>query len=124
MAGKPMRTFWLSKCGLPPSLSVPFLLCSLTLIDLPVLSSPSLTANQQRPISGEEGVVVDLHLGSSFAAKLGLAEIDEWDDARTATTVSESSVDETSEAAQPTVGVEESAGEGKNKKKNKKKKRK
>lgn len=83
-----------------------------------------LTASQQKPINNGGGeVIVDLNLGSPFAAKLGLAEIDEWDDSHTATTVSESSVDETSERVQISDGGGEPTGGGK-KKKNKKKKKK
>lgn len=52
-----------------------------------------LTFYQQKPIKGEEGMVVNLNLGSLFASKLGLSDLDEWD-AKTATTVSESSLDE------------------------------
>lgn len=91
---------------------------------MPFLSCFSLTASQQKPINNGGGeVIVDLNLGSPFAAKLGLAEIDEWDDSHTATTVSESSVDETSERVQISDGGGEPTGGGK-KKKNKKKKKK
>lgn len=69
------------------------------------------------PIKGEK--LVDLNLGSPFATKLGLVDIDEWD-ATTATTASESSVDETSDA--PKDG-DEAGGSNKKKSKNKKKKK-
>lgn len=73
-----------------------------------------MTLNQQMSIKGEDGVVLDLNLGSPFAAKLGLSDIDEWD-ATTATTLSESSIDDSSPDAVP---------EGGNKKKKKIKKKK
>jgi hypothetical protein len=123
MAGKQMWICWQSKYD------VRLFCCFLALLSrtnntyiLYFCSPTSLTVKQQMPIKGES--VVDLNLGSSFAAKLGFAEIDEWDDANTATTVSESSVDDTAEAAQPTDGGGESGGSGKKKKKNKKKKKK
>lgn len=86
----------------------------------PALSADSLTLNQQMPIKSDEQVVLDLNLGSSFATKLGLSDLDEWD-ATTATTVSESSVDETVDVV---LEGGDNSGGGKKKKKNKKKNKK
>jgi hypothetical protein len=91
--------------------------------------------NQQKPFFQAKGieVVVDLNLGSQFAKKLGLGDIKEWD-ASTATTVSESSIDGSSDGLPVVVpGISEPSasgggdgpsGRGKTKKKNNKKKKK
>ena len=69
-------------------------------------------------------MVVNLNLGSVFASKLGLSDLDEWD-AKTATTVSESSLGEGHDGSLVDDG--ESGGVKKknnNNKKGKKKKKK
>ncbi len=88
----------------------------------------SLTLKQQKPINGAEGVVIDLNLGSLFATKLGLSEIDEWD-SKTATTLSESSMEDAPDLQNLQQSIDEGeTGGGKkknsNNKKSKKKKKK
>lgn len=82
-----------------------------------------LTLNQQKPIKGDESMVLNLNLGGLFANKLGLSDLDEWD-AKTATTVSESSLDEGPDGLLVDDGESGGAKKKNNNKKGKKKKKK
>lgn len=85
----------------------------------------SLTVNQQKPIKGADKVVVDLDLGSPFASKLGLSDIEEWD-SKTATTASECTIEEPPDVLiQSSMQGDDAAGAKKkaNKKSKKKKKK-
>ena len=68
-------------------------------------------------------MVLNLNLGGLFANKLGLSDLDEWD-AKTATTVSESSLDEGPDGLLVDDGESGGAKKKNNNKKGKKKKKK